>query len=458
MRNPPSRVLLVSLFALLLVGGGVAPVAGTAVTTPPAPASDAALSQGQPTDASLAVAPPGPTATPAGQIDSEFDPDTATRIRIEPTPDRDARWEVSVRYALADETEVGAFETAGERFLDGEVGPDPALFEGFAREASRNVDRTMRIRDVEREVNVHEDPSEFEVADDETVAVGELRLTFVWTEFLETDGENLVLGDALTTPEGTWLRSLAEGQTLEVATPEGYTVTGTPGATVPLRDNAVIVEGPRTFGEDERVAVVYAPTGAVAPPWEMLTAAIVVAAVLIAGSIVGYRRIDGGPTSGMEENGDGGTVDSDGGSHIDRGQRRDAASDTGGTASASDGPAGSDDATSGGDDEDLSLLSDEERVERLLERNGGRMRQADIVTETGWSDAKVSQLLSAMADEGRVEKLRLGRENLISLPDGADDDGGTDDTGGSTGDTGGSTGDTGGSDADDGGRTGRGDR
>ncbi|WP_343160898.1 helix-turn-helix domain-containing protein, partial [Halorubrum sp. CBA1125] len=66
---------------------------------------------------------------------------------------------------------------------------------------------------------------------------------------------------------------------------------------------------------------------------------------------------------------------------------------------------------------DPSLLSDEERVERLLEGNGGRMRQAAIVEETGWSDAKVSQLLSAMAEEGRVEKLRLGRENLISLPD-----------------------------------------
>lgn len=45
------------------------------------------------------------------------------------------------------------------------------------------------------------------------------------------------------------------------------------------------------------------------------------------------------------------------------------------------------------------------------------MKQAAIVTETGWSNAKVSQLLSAMAEEGRVEKLRIGRENLISLPD-----------------------------------------
>jgi uncharacterized membrane protein len=49
------------------------------------------------------------------------------------------------------------------------------------------------------------------------------------------------------------------------------------------------------------------------------------------------------------------------------------------------------------------------------------MKQAAIVDETGWSDAKVSQLLSSMADDGRVEKLRLGRENLISLPDDGDE-------------------------------------
>jgi len=45
------------------------------------------------------------------------------------------------------------------------------------------------------------------------------------------------------------------------------------------------------------------------------------------------------------------------------------------------------------------------------------MRQADIVTETQWSDAKVSQLLSSMADDDAITKLRIGRENLISLPD-----------------------------------------
>jgi len=80
-------------------------------------------------------------------------------------------------------------------------------------------------------------------------------------------------------------------------------------------------------------------------------------------------------------------------------------------------------------EEDLSLLADDERVERLLERNGGRMRQAAIVEETNWSDAKVSQLLSSMADDGRVSKLRIGRENLITLP-GVDATGGDDQSGG----------------------------
>ena len=449
MRNPALRVLLAAVITVALVAGAAAFVAGADASVAGDDASVAgdtlSMSRFSPSALSSPPAlssPDGDTvdasATPwlaaqvtdSPQIDDGFELNTETRIRIDPSPDRDARWEVSVRYELTDLDDRAAFETTADRFLAGDVGFDAALFEGFAREASRNIDRTMRIESAERDATVHEDPSAFDVAGDEAVAVGELRLTFVWTEFLAEDGENLVLGDALTTPnDGTWLRSLEEGQTLEVTTPDGYTVTGTPGATVPLRDNAVIIEGPRAFGEDERVAVVYAPTGVVGPPWEMLAAAIVLAALLIAGSIVGYRRMgdDESPTNG-------GNVDDDGGDG-------DGVSAGGATAVGANGdgdaPAGTDpdeDGDSESESEtDLSLLSDEERVERLLTDSGGRMRQADIVAETGWSDAKVSQLLSAMADEGRVEKLRLGRENLISLPDDASDAGDSNGPGGSDG-------------------------
>lgn len=65
---------------------------------------------------------------------------------------------------------------------------------------------------------------------------------------------------------------------------------------------------------------------------------------------------------------------------------------------------------------DQDLIPDEERVITLLEANGGRMRQSAIVNETGWSKAKTSMLLSEMEDDEQVTKLRVGRENIVSLP------------------------------------------
>lgn len=61
------------------------------------------------------------------------------------------------------------------------------------------------------------------------------------------------------------------------------------------------------------------------------------------------------------------------------------------------------------------LLSDEDRVLRLLEEHGGRMKQVHIVEQTDWSKSKVSMLLSDMEEDGEISKLRVGRENIISL-------------------------------------------
>jgi hypothetical protein len=61
------------------------------------------------------------------------------------------------------------------------------------------------------------------------------------------------------------------------------------------------------------------------------------------------------------------------------------------------------------------LLTDADRVRHLLDRHGGRMKQSAIVEATDWSKAKVSRLLSSMDEEDAIEKLSLGRENVISL-------------------------------------------
>lgn len=62
------------------------------------------------------------------------------------------------------------------------------------------------------------------------------------------------------------------------------------------------------------------------------------------------------------------------------------------------------------------FLSDRERVQQLVRDNGGRMKQSKIVDSVDWSKAKVSRLLAELEEEGRITKLRLGRENLVCLP------------------------------------------
>jgi len=62
------------------------------------------------------------------------------------------------------------------------------------------------------------------------------------------------------------------------------------------------------------------------------------------------------------------------------------------------------------------FLTDQERVCQLLQENGGRMKQSNIVDSVDWSKAKVSRLLADLEEDGQVTKLRLGRENLVCLP------------------------------------------
>ena len=56
-------------------------------------------------------------------------------------------------------------------------------------------------------------------------------------------------------------------------------------------------------------------------------------------------------------------------------------------------------------------------IERLLEANGGKMKQHEIVEETEWSKATISRTLSEMTDDEVIVKMPVGRENLILLED-----------------------------------------
>ncbi|AEM56041.1 hypothetical protein HISP_02160 [Haloarcula hispanica N601] len=299
----------------------------------------------------------------------------------------DAKWTITDTYAL-DESETEWFRNTGEQFAseDTEAVWLPSFREA-SDEASAVTGREMEITDVDRR---------YEVSDRK----GQLILEFTWTNFAVVTGENIVVGDAFNSTDGTWFGTLTADQRLVISPPPEYGVESAPSA---VDDGKLVFEGRRTF-EPGYLSVVYtgeqpdtqtpAETpgsmfGGVDSTW----IGGVVLMVLLVGAVgymfkTGYTDALPSVAAGTDDDGD---------------------DSTGTAAPVSD--------TTASDDVDVELLSDEERVERLLEENGGRMKQARIVSETGWSNAKVSQLLSAMDEEGRIDKLRIGRENLISFPD-----------------------------------------
>jgi hypothetical protein len=66
---------------------------------------------------------------------------------------------------------------------------------------------------------------------------------------------------------------------------------------------------------------------------------------------------------------------------------------------------------------DLDVQTDEDRVLNILYEHGGRIRQRELAEQTEWSDSKVSRLLSGMEEDGHLNKVRIGRENVIVLDD-----------------------------------------
>jgi len=343
---------------------------------------------------------------PYGQLGIDAEPETTITIRLD--NDTDAHWEIRTAFDLDTANETRAFRRVGEEFEAGELdtGYDVELFRNFANAASERTGREMEVTDVSYESNVSGD-------------TGTLVLRFTWTNFLErTDAETLRLGDVLQTPgNDTWLSTLGSDQRLVVDNPPGYVI---PTSNYPFENNTLTFDGPFEF--EKQPSVVYEREAPDEPeggeiPWMLVTSGIVLAAVILALAYLLRDRV-GVPTGRRS------AAESAEGAGAGPGTPASAGSDAGPEStppseeleSGVTGDGGSAD-ESEDEEVDLDLLSDEERVEYLLEQNGGRMRQANIVKETGWSDAKVSQLLSAMEDEGRIDKLRLGRENLISLPD-----------------------------------------
>ena len=58
---------------------------------------------------------------------------------------------------------------------------------------------------------------------------------------------------------------------------------------------------------------------------------------------------------------------------------------------------------------------DAELVLNIIKENGGQIFQGKIVERTGWSEAKVSLVLSSLKKSGLIKKKRLGRKKVVYL-------------------------------------------
>ena len=62
-----------------------------------------------------------------------------------------------------------------------------------------------------------------------------------------------------------------------------------------------------------------------------------------------------------------------------------------------------------------SLMSEEDKVLKLLKSSGGSMRQSEITAQTRFSKAKTSQLLAALEKRGSITRYKNGRDKIVTL-------------------------------------------
>ncbi|MFK5603821.1 helix-turn-helix transcriptional regulator [Haloferax volcanii] len=402
-----------------------------------------------PTAAAQESTASGPGVEPLVQQGVEPD---STRIVVEVSERGDARWEIQYWTRLDDENTTEAFRSLQD---DVRANPDDytaAFAERIASTvgaAENATGREMAATNVSVAAETRSLPDSF----------GVVSYSFEWSNFAAVDGDRLVVGDAI---EGFFLDSSSR---LILSWPDDYGATTVEPAGDETRENAVIWRGTQTefvSGEPnvvlERGAGGSEPSATPTPtptpgdsetpaagddPFPTTTAliALALALVVLVGAGAVYLRSRGALGGG---DGGAGAVDATGGTDADAPADSTAATaDEAGSEPAADdaatsratADAGAD--TAAADDTDESdasddgepspppeLLSNEERVLRLIESRGGRIKQQEVAGALDWTDAKTSKVVRGMRDEGTIEGFRLGRENVLRLPE--DDDGGAD--------------------------------
>ena len=363
----------------------------------------------------------GTSAQPAVETlaTQEFDADR-TEFRITVFADGSAEWQFRYEQRLETDQQQTDFEAFAEEFNTNETD----LYRNFQSRAQSLTDAGTNATDREMSAEGFERDARVEQLGPAGDEFGVVEMSFSWVGFAPVEGDTVVVGDVFEGglyigPNQTVVFQRGDGLAFQSVQPDDGIQSGETLA----ESDSVTWEGERTFTDNrprlelapDTTTTEATPTEATTTPaeqddsgWLFPVGVLVFVALLGVIGAVAYR-------SGAFSDGDPGaatTVDDD-----DAGSAGQAAGAGAAGAAAEEAADQSvdDDTDSGAAVTEEELIPDDEHVVSLLEDNGGRMKQVNIVEETGWSKSKVSMLLSDMEDEGTISKLRVGRENIVSL-------------------------------------------
>ncbi|MHC3436958.1 DUF7345 domain-containing protein [Natrialbaceae archaeon A-gly3] len=304
----------------------------------------------------------------------DIDPDEI-RLDVELQADGSAEWTIELWVHLEDDESSEAFDS-----LEADIADDPEAHTG---EFADRIDGTVTAASEATGREMSADG--FDVGTERQSLAreyGVVRYSFQWNGFAALEDGDLHAGDAI---EGIYLD---DDTRLLIGWPEEYELASVAPEPDEERDRAVIWRGSQTDFVSGEPRVVAAPAGTGLGVGAVGIAAVV--AVIAVVAVWWYRtRTDG-------ETGEG-TVDSPA-------KRSEVAEEPSTASPEPDRPP-------------RELLSNEEQVLRLVEERGGRMKQKEVVEKLGWTDAKTSKVVSGLREDGDLESFRLGRENVLSLPE-----------------------------------------
>lgn len=334
----------------------------------------------------------------AGQTAQPEADNTVTRIHV--YPNGSAQWTIRIRTRLDSDDRVSEYKRFQERFRENKsryLDSFRQRMQGVVANAANATGREMRAENFSASTSIQEVPRRW----------GIVTYQFTWTGFAAQQNDSLAVGDVF---QGGFF--LAANDTLEIEAPTEYEISRVEPTPVSQDDGVVTWVGREDFA-NRHPRVVFDPTtesqqpdqqsptpnGATSSPFGDNGPGVVLGGVLLLALVgitayIGWRRRDDSSGSDQPES------------------VNDAVNADGPTQAPAGEDAPTDDPATGG-----AVMTDPERVQDLLEANGGRMRQAEIADEFDWSASKTSRVIGDMVDEGTIEKLQLGRENLIEFDD-----------------------------------------